>query len=65
MLNRIWTAIVGGVAGIAIGMVMLLVLHMKGVPDEQGLKACWIGGAIGLGLGFVFARPKRPPPKSP
>jgi hypothetical protein len=65
MLNRIWTAIVGGIAGISMGMVVMLVLTLKHVPDSQSLNALWIGGAIGLVLGFVFARPKNLPQKAP
>jgi hypothetical protein len=57
MLNRIWTAIVGGVAGISIGVVVAILL-IKSMPLDRALVACWTCGGIGFVLGFAFAKRK-------
>ena len=63
MLNRTWTAIVGGVSGISIGVVVAILL-VKSMPLERALIACWTCGGIGFVLGFAFAKRKVPTDKS-
>jgi hypothetical protein len=60
MLQRIWTGIVGGVAGVAITVAVAIALGRNALTPERILMAWGIGGAIGLILGVVLAKPKNP-----
>jgi hypothetical protein len=61
MLRRIGTGIVGGVAGLAIGFAVSVASKHNAMDGERILMTCGIAGAIGLILGFILARPKKPP----
>jgi ABC-type cobalamin transport system permease subunit len=65
MLRRIGTGIVGGVAGITIGVVISIASKHNEMDGERILMTCGIAGAIGLILGFVLARPKKSTGKAP
>jgi hypothetical protein len=60
MLQRIWTGIVGGVAGVAIGFGVAIVLAKHGMTPTRIVMMCAACGAIGLIVGFVLAKPKKP-----
>ena len=60
MLQRIWTGIVVAVAGVAIGIAVAMFLGRNALTPERILLACGVGGGIGLVLGVVLAKPKKP-----
>ena len=64
MFHRIGTAIVGGVAGLAIGLVAAIATKYNAMDYDRILMMCGIGGAIGLVLGFALAEPPKPPNKA-
>ena len=53
MLQRIWTGIVGAVAGAAVGLVTTIVLVQSGVELETALCCVWVAGALGAVLGLA------------
>lgn len=61
MLNRLWTGIVASLAGIAIGIVVMIILIQSKMPMDRALSACWIGAAVGFVSGVLLARPNKPP----
>jgi hypothetical protein len=54
MLQRVWTAVVGTVAGAAGGLVAAILILQYGRPLDTAILAVWIIAALGAVLGFVF-----------
>jgi hypothetical protein len=54
ILQRIWTAIVGGVAGAAVGLVVTIVLMQTGTALDAALKAVWAIAGVGVIGGLLF-----------
>ena len=48
MLNRLWTGIVASLAGIAIGIVVMIILIQSKMPMDRALSACWIAQQLAL-----------------
>ena len=62
-LQKTWTAILGAVAGAALGLVATIVLAQQNIaPVEAGLIAVWILAGCGAALGFIFGGRKKPSP---
>ena len=63
-MRQFWTGIVGGLAGVIIGLIISLILALilgrSAMPLNRILAACEFGGAIGVVLGLVYAKPKTP-----
>lgn len=64
MLQRIGTGIVGGVAGVVIGVVIWIASKHNAMDGERILTTCAICGVVGFILGFVLAKPNKPPDKA-
>jgi hypothetical protein len=58
MLERIWTGIVGGVAGACLGIIITIMLLSTGYSLAAGLWVVAIVGALGAIAGFVFGNKK-------
>jgi hypothetical protein len=59
MLQRLWTAIVGAVAGAAVGFVVAIVLMQNGEQIGDALAVVWMMAGLGALLGLVFGGPKQ------
>ncbi len=59
MLVRVWTSLVAGVAGAAVGMALAVVLVMLGVRLDVALWTIAAGAVMGLTGGFVLAKGKQ------
>jgi hypothetical protein len=60
MLRRFSTGILGGIAGVTIGLIISLALGLKTLPPDRAITACEFGGLIGFLLGLVFGKPSDP-----
>ena len=58
-MQRLWTGIVGGVAGAAVGLVATIVLMQTGVAFDAALKAVWVVAAIGAIGGLIAGGQKK------
>jgi hypothetical protein len=58
MLQRLWTSIVAGVAGAAIGFVITVIMVQQRYPLDSALYAVWVFAALGFSAGFALGKPK-------
>jgi hypothetical protein len=63
MLARIWTGIVGAVAGAAIGLMVGVIMIQVRASLDSALMATWVCAGVGLVCGVVFGKPRMLPPQ--
>jgi hypothetical protein len=60
MAHKIWTAIVGAIAGAAVGLPIAVAIVQSGQQIETGLYAVWILAPLGFVGGLIFGNRKKP-----